>query len=796
MARPQMTAPMTANIYRFGDFRLDLAARVLSRGGEPIALTPKAFDCIGYLVEHRERAVGRDELIGAVWGKADITDNALGQAILQARRALRDAGGDAEAEAAIRTVPRFGYHWQMPVRVETPKAATAAPPRMPESSDTAAPADTSPVRALQPQRRYVGLFLAAVVALAASAWMAQRFASSSQPVASHQSGTLLVLPASVHAGDEHAWMRLGIMDLVAGRLRAAGQPVVPSDNVVALLRRLGGDGGGAQALPELMREAGASMAISVDVALHADEWTVAVAAAGGREAALSTQGRSRDVLDAARRAAAGFADALGLTPPATIASDARSATPSMLLQKVDAALLSGHLEVARELLASTPADRQRPEMRYRRAQVDFRQGRLDDAQAGFEALLADVPASASPVLRAQILNGLSNLAYVRGDDATVLRHAQAAVAALDGHEVPAELGRALIGMASARTSMGRYDEALADYAQARAAFTTAGDQLALARVDAYQGLLDFMRHRPTEALPTLERAAARLQSFDAVIEELHTRVGLLYAQLALLQPAAAAAQNDRLAQLGGRVGDPRRKRYADLARVRGLAAIGRMQAAQALLAELQAAVRAEPGVLLEQTRDELPLVAGQLALTRGDAEAAVREAKAAFALPEDLNNPSERASALLLNWRALVLADRREEAAAIAAYAARWGAAQPQPATRFRIDLIEAGQAALDGRDAVARDAYERALTAADQTRVPADLLETIQPYVDFLIERGDLAQAAALAGRAAGWAASDFDAAVLQVRLYRALGQAAEGSAAFDRARALAGERALPAAR
>jgi hypothetical protein len=41
---------------------------------------------------------------------------------------------------------------------------------------------------------------------------------------------------AVGAGEEWAWLRLGLMDLIAARLRHAGQPVVPSDNVVALLR--------------------------------------------------------------------------------------------------------------------------------------------------------------------------------------------------------------------------------------------------------------------------------------------------------------------------------------------------------------------------------------------------------------------------------------------------------------------------------------------------------------------------------------------------------------------------------
>jgi DNA-binding winged helix-turn-helix (wHTH) protein len=37
--------------YEFGPFRLDPAERQLLRGGQPVALTPKAFDLLVYLVE-------------------------------------------------------------------------------------------------------------------------------------------------------------------------------------------------------------------------------------------------------------------------------------------------------------------------------------------------------------------------------------------------------------------------------------------------------------------------------------------------------------------------------------------------------------------------------------------------------------------------------------------------------------------------------------------------------------------------------------------------------------------------
>src|ERR1700754_4616447 len=101
--------------YRFGRFRVSAATRELADGAHAIELPARAFDCLVYLIEHRDRAVGRDELIAAVWGRADVSDALLGQAVLKARRAVADTGDE---QNAIRTVPRFGYRWVAEVEVE------------------------------------------------------------------------------------------------------------------------------------------------------------------------------------------------------------------------------------------------------------------------------------------------------------------------------------------------------------------------------------------------------------------------------------------------------------------------------------------------------------------------------------------------------------------------------------------------------------------------------------------------------------------------------------------------------
>ena len=56
-----------AQAYEFGVYRVELPLRRLLRAGEPISLTPKAFDVLVALIERRDRVVDKQELMKAVW---------------------------------------------------------------------------------------------------------------------------------------------------------------------------------------------------------------------------------------------------------------------------------------------------------------------------------------------------------------------------------------------------------------------------------------------------------------------------------------------------------------------------------------------------------------------------------------------------------------------------------------------------------------------------------------------------------------------------------------------------------
>jgi eukaryotic-like serine/threonine-protein kinase len=97
--------------YLFGDFTLDLDGGFLRRSAEEVALRPKPFEVLVYLVEHHGQLITKAALTEAVWANTAVMDNSLAQCLVEIRRALGD-----DSQQMIRTVARRGYIFTAPVR--------------------------------------------------------------------------------------------------------------------------------------------------------------------------------------------------------------------------------------------------------------------------------------------------------------------------------------------------------------------------------------------------------------------------------------------------------------------------------------------------------------------------------------------------------------------------------------------------------------------------------------------------------------------------------------------------------
>ena len=102
-----------ANTRRIGGVELDLGAKRFSAAGRPIALTPREYAILEFLVLNAGRVISRAELEEHVYAEDhEVWSNAVDSAIAAIRRKLADAG----VESLIETRRGHGYLVAAPAR--------------------------------------------------------------------------------------------------------------------------------------------------------------------------------------------------------------------------------------------------------------------------------------------------------------------------------------------------------------------------------------------------------------------------------------------------------------------------------------------------------------------------------------------------------------------------------------------------------------------------------------------------------------------------------------------------------
>jgi DNA-binding winged helix-turn-helix (wHTH) protein len=101
--------PTTTQAVRLdgGRVLLDVAARRLAVGGATVKLGGRAFDVFAALVQHHDRVVTKQELLGLVWHGVVVEENTLQVHIAALRRAL--------GAQAVATVWGRGYRCTLPI---------------------------------------------------------------------------------------------------------------------------------------------------------------------------------------------------------------------------------------------------------------------------------------------------------------------------------------------------------------------------------------------------------------------------------------------------------------------------------------------------------------------------------------------------------------------------------------------------------------------------------------------------------------------------------------------------------
>ncbi len=790
---------MSAVDYRFGPYRLSPAPRELREDGRLLTVPRLVFDGIVYLVEHRDRAIGRDELVSALWGRVDVPEARVSELMARIRRTV---GDDGQRQTAVRTVAGFGYRWVAEVEVlapMTPEAASIASPApgsLPRSTEgdavgaqssddpvvsptppqsrvsVAAPSSASVPREQGPRRAsaVVAALIVVAIAIAATAFVVGRRAHAPAPVATAPAvpavdGGFAVLPLAIDAPLDAAWLRLGAMDLVAERLRGSGLAVAPSESVLLALHGVAGPA--AEADPS--RALGVGHLVKGSLSLEADGWKAVLATqAGGVQHRV--EARHADPVEAARLGSDLLLAALGRRPAAAVETGDVERT----LQQVQAAMLADELDTARALLLALPdPGRADPRVRLRLVMIDLRAGRLADAGPALDALIADPVFEADRVLlgKALVVRGKTAFRQARFDPA--IADLDRAVDLLRGPASANDRADALATRAAAHLGRHEGEAATRDLGEARLLFEEAGNALGVAQVDTNLGLFEGGEGRLERARDLLHDASARFEAAGAVERLIGVRTALLDIEIGLLRWQDALATAEAQWALRDRAKDPGLATMLLVDRVRTLTGNGRLSEAAATLAAWTAPIpEGPPTYFLAAARAALAWEQGRHDLALADAD------RALAAWPDDPRD-AMRAAVVLLRQRA----------------GGEAGPDAPGPDEAVALLVARAERLAAASRTHDADAAYRAAATAAREHGVPSDLALVATSYVPWLLGAGRVDEAVTVAGLIAPFASQDHDSARLQADVLGARQGGDAWKAAAARADVLAGERRRPQA-
>lgn len=94
-------------IVSFGDVRVNLTSRTVTKGGQAVSLSLREFDLLAFLCEHKNTALAKDRILSEVWGAfSPVEPSTLTVHVRWLREKLED---DPASPRYVKTVFKVGY---------------------------------------------------------------------------------------------------------------------------------------------------------------------------------------------------------------------------------------------------------------------------------------------------------------------------------------------------------------------------------------------------------------------------------------------------------------------------------------------------------------------------------------------------------------------------------------------------------------------------------------------------------------------------------------------------------------
>ncbi len=119
-----MTTGTPSIRYRVGRLLIDPSQRIVTQNGETSQPRDRVFRLLMYLLQNRNRVIGKSELIEQVWEDSAISESVLYKTVLELRRVVE---ANPEAPVLIKTVPKAGYQFTGAVEEESAEPVVTVP---------------------------------------------------------------------------------------------------------------------------------------------------------------------------------------------------------------------------------------------------------------------------------------------------------------------------------------------------------------------------------------------------------------------------------------------------------------------------------------------------------------------------------------------------------------------------------------------------------------------------------------------------------------------------------------------
>lgn len=204
-------------LYKTANYTIDTKAlTIVCPDGEVLSIRPKTCQFLIALISRQGTPVDKQTLLAKVWHDSVVEEQVVFQSVNELRRLFKN-------EKPIKTIPKQGYVW-LPEVLEVSKTEEAA-------------AST---------RRPIIAIIAVIFSISLLAFALLLDDNENAVVASTAqenkiAGSVVILPTANHIpGNDHSWVRLGIMDQLIQRLPSNEQQgVLQTDYVLEVLERSG-----------------------------------------------------------------------------------------------------------------------------------------------------------------------------------------------------------------------------------------------------------------------------------------------------------------------------------------------------------------------------------------------------------------------------------------------------------------------------------------------------------------------------------------------------------------------------